>query len=137
MYCKYHFVHDVSSKTLGSTHSSSERWKMYYIIYLMNFIYLMNLRHPETIPFLMFLSKNNLKHELCNGIEYIGARSCKPNCNYNMCNILQVLGNSIWTPHTPCGRFKKPLVQRECEFQVDKLIWHFWTQHLLPLWWII
>ena len=31
----------------------------------------------------------------------------------------------IWILHTPCGRFKKRLQQGECEFQVDKLIWHF------------
>ena len=47
------------------------------------------------------------------------------------------IDNSIWIPYTPCGRFKKLVIQRECEFQVDKLIWHFWTQHWLPLWWII
>ena len=34
-------------------------------------------------------------------------------------------GYSIWIPHTPCGRFKKHLPQGECEFLVDKLIWHF------------
>ena len=34
------------------------------------------------------------------------------------------MGCSIWIPHTPCGRFKKHLMQGEWEFKVDKLIWH-------------
>ena len=35
---------------------------------------------------------------------------------------------------SPCGRFKKHLAQEECEFQIDKLIWHFQMKYLLPLW---
>ena len=34
----------------------------------------------------------------------------------------------------PCGRFKKHFTQGECEFQVDKVIWHFLIKYLLPLW---
>ena len=46
-----------------------------------------------------------------------------------------LMGNSIWIPHTPCGRFKEHLPQGELVFQVDKLIWHLWIKYLLPLWW--
>ena len=34
----------------------------------------------------------------------------------------------------PYGKFRKLLTQGECEFQVDKLTWHFYIKYLLPLW---
>ena len=47
----------------------------------------------------------------------------------------QRMGNSIWIPHTPCGRFQKHWTHSEREFQVDKLIWNFWIKCFLPLHW--
>ena len=35
------------------------------------------------------------------------------------------MGDSIWIPHKSSGRFTKHVTQGECEFQIDKLIWHF------------
>ena len=35
------------------------------------------------------------------------------------------MGHFFWIPQTPCGRFKKHLTQRECEFQPYRFIWHF------------
>ena len=38
--------------------------------------------------------------------------------------LITLMGYSIWNPHTPSGRFMKHLTQRECEFQVNNLIWY-------------
>ena len=42
------------------------------------------------------------------------------------------LGISIWIPHTHCGRFKKHLLQRECKFQVKKLILALLNEIITP-----
>ena len=90
--------------------------------------------HFSTIRKLRLILKVHLMLNQCRGSTYTFKEN---NHDWSSILIQWALGNSIWIPHTPCRRFKKPLLQKECEFQVNKLIWHFWRQYLLPLWWII
>ena len=48
--------------------------------------------------------------------------------------MVTILGNSIWNPYTPCGRFWKYVPRRGCESDTHEVyMWYPWGVHVISM----